>query len=191
MELMERMIKEKGKVLPGNILKVGNFLNQQLDVEFLAEAGREIARLFEGCGVTKIITIEASGIAIATMAAYAMNVPVVIVKKHASANLSSDLYSAQIDSYTHGNTYTAVAAKEYFKADDVILIVDDFLACGNAIKGMMKIINDAGASLAGCAIAIEKCFQKGGDELRSQGIRIESLAMIESMSNDGLTFVRK
>ena len=188
MKLMEEKILECGTVLPGNILKVGNFLNQQLDVDFLTEVGKEIARLYKDAGVTKIMTIEASGIAIAVMAAQAMHVPAVIVKKHPSANLSKDVYFAQIASYTHNNVYTAVVAKEYLNKNDNVLIVDDFLACGNAIKGLKNIIESAGAKLAGCAIAIEKAFQHGGDELRAQGIRIESLAVVESMTDSTITF---
>lgn len=188
MKAMEQKILESGKVLPGNILKVGNFLNQQLDVAFLAEVGKEIARLYKDAGVTKILTIEASGIAIAVLAAESLGVPAVIVKKHSSANQSKDVYTAQIDSFTHGNTYTAAVAKEYLSAEDRILIVDDFLACGNAIKGLKKIIEDAGATLVGCAIAIEKSFQHGGDELRAEGIRVESLAMIDAMTDDSVTF---
>ncbi|MDY3846482.1 MAG: xanthine phosphoribosyltransferase [Eubacteriales bacterium] len=190
MKAMEEKILTCGQVLPGNVLKVGNFLNQQLDVDFLTEVGKEIARLYDGVGVTKIITIEASGIAIAVMAAQAMHVPCVIVKKHSSANQSKDLYTAEIASFTHGNTYTAAVAKEYINSNDNILIVDDFLACGNAIIGMKKIIDDAGAKLAGCAIAIEKCFQNGGNSLRASGIRVESLAMIKSMSENFVEFVK-
>ncbi len=191
MEALEQKILAEGKVLPGNVLKVGSFLNQQLDIAFLRTVGKEIARLFADAGVTKIMTIEASGIAIATLAAVSLGVPAVVVKKHASANQSKDVYSAEIASYTHGNTYTAAVAKEYLLPTDCILIVDDFLACGNAIKGMMEMVNAAGATLAGCAIAIEKKFQGGGDELRAQGIRVESLAMIESMSDSGLQFYHK
>lgn len=191
MKALEQKILAEGKVLPGNVLKVGSFLNQQLDIAFLRTVGEEIARLFADAGVTKIMTIEASGIAIATLAAVSLGVPAVVVKKHASANQSKDVYSAEIASYTHGNTYTAAVAKEYLLPTDRILIVDDFLACGNAIKGMMEMVNAAGATLAGCAIAIEKKFQGGGDELRAQGIRVESLAMIESMSDSGLKFYHK
>lgn len=188
MKAMEEKILTSGKVLPGNILKVGNFLNQQLDVPFLVEVGKEIARLYQNDRVTKILTIEASGIAIAAFAAEALGIPAVIVKKHSSANQSKDVYTAEIASFTHGNTYTAAVAKEYLSSEDRILVVDDFLACGNAIKGLKKIIEDAGASLVGCAIAIEKAFQHGGDELRAEGIRVESLAMVETMTDTAVTF---
>ncbi len=190
MKALEDKILKEGKVLPGHVLKVGSFLNQQLDVPFLQEVGAEVARLFADAGVTKVMTIEASGIAIATLAALSLGVPAVVVKKHASANQSKDVYSAEIASFTHGNVYTAAVAKEYLLPTDRILIVDDFLACGNAIRGMQKMIDDAGATLVGCAIAVEKKFQGGGDELRREGIRIESLAMVDEMTDTSLTFWR-
>ncbi len=190
MKALEEKILKEGKVLPGHVLKVGSFLNQQLDIPFLREVGEEIGRLYADCNVTKVMTIEASGIAIATLAALSLGVPAVVVKKHASANQSKDVYSAEIASYTHGNVYTAAVAKEYLHANDRVLIVDDFLACGNAIRGMQKMIEAAGATLVGCAIAVEKKFQGGGDELRAEGIRIDSLAMIEQMTDDSLTFTQ-
>lgn len=190
MKALEEKILREGTVLPGNILKVGSFLNQQLDVQFLREVGDEIARLFRADGVTKVMTLEASGIAIATLAALSLGVPAVIVKKHASANQSKDVYEAEIASFTHHNTYVAAVAKEYLHASDRILIVDDFLACGNAIRGLMSMIGQAGATLVGCAIAVEKKFQGGGDELRREGIRVESLAMVDSMTDTGLSFYR-
>ena len=190
MKAMEEKILTSGKVLPGNVLKVGNFLNQQLDVNFLTEVGKEMARLFADAGVTKVITIEASGIALATLTAQALGVPAVIVKKHFSANQSKEVYTANIDSFTHKNSYTAVVAREYLNEGDRVLIVDDFLAVGNAIRGLQKILGEAGATLVGCAIAIEKAFQGGGDALRAEGIRVESLAMVESMSDDSVTFRR-
>lgn len=190
MKAMEEKILAEGTVLPGHILKVGSFLNQQLDVQFLREVGEEIARLFCADGVTKVITLEASGIAIATLAALALGVPAVIVKKHASANQSKDVYTAEISSFTHKNVYTAAVAKEYLHASDRVLIVDDFLAQGNAIRGLMQMIEQAGATLVGCAIAVEKKFQGGGDELRAAGIRVESLAMVDRMTDDALTFYR-
>lgn len=190
MKALEDKILREGKVLPGHVLKVGSFLNQQLDVKFLAEMGAEIARLFRDAGVTKVMTIEASGIALATLAALALGVPAVIVKKHASANQSRDVWSAEIASYTHGNVYTAAVAKEYLGEGERVLIVDDFLACGNAIRGMKQMIDAAGATLVGCAIAVEKKFQGGGDALREEGIRVESLAMVDTMTDDALTFFR-
>lgn len=185
--LEEKILKE-GRVLPGNVLKVDGFLNHRIDVGFIAEMGREIAELYKDCPVNKILTIESSGIAIAFAAAAVMNVPVVFAKKHKSSNISDDLYSSQVTSFTHKNTYDAVVGKDFLCEADKILIVDDFLARGNALHGLIDIVNQAGAELMGCAIAIEKGFQNGGDELRAQGIRIDSLALIDSMTESSLTF---
>lgn len=185
--LEERILKE-GRVLPGEVLKVGSFLNQQIDTALLMDMGNEIARLFGDSGVTKILTIESSGIAIAVAAGCSMGVPVVYAKKHASSNMSSDVYTSNVFSYTHQKTYEIAVAKEYINADDTILIVDDFLAMGNALNGLMDITDKAGAKLAGAAIEIEKGFQGGGDALRAKGIRVESLAIIDSMSDTSLTF---
>jgi len=185
---LEDRILAEGKVLPGEILKVGDFLNQQIDPELLMEMGEEIASLYKDAGVTKILTIESSGIAVAFAAGCKMNVPVVFAKKHASINLSDDVLTSKVYSYTHQKTYDIVVSSDYVSKDDTVLIVDDFLAKGNALKGLIEITDKAGAKLAGAAIAIEKGFQGGGDELRRQGIRVESLAIIESMSDDSLTF---
>lgn len=185
--LEERILKE-GRVLPGEILKVGSFLNQQIDTALLMDMGAEIARLYAGSGITKILTIESSGIAVAFAAGCALNAPVVFAKKHASINMSDDIYSSSVFSYTHQQTYDIVVAADYLSPDDTVLIVDDFLAIGNALKGLIDIVGKSGAKLAGAAIAIEKGFQGGGDRLREQGIRVESLAIIESMSDTSLTF---
>ena len=185
---LEDRILAEGKVLPGEILKVGDFLNQQIDPELLMEMGEEIASLYKDAGVTKILTIESSGIAVAFAAGCKMNVPVVFAKKHASINLSDDVLTSKVYSYTHQKTYDIVVSSDYVSKGDTVLIVDDFLAKGNALKGLIEITDKAGAKLAGAAIAIEKGFQGGGDELRRQGIRVESLAIIESMSDDSLTF---
>ena len=185
---LEDRILAEGKVLPGEILKVGDFLNQQIDPELLMDMGAEIASLYKDAGVTKILTIESSGIAVAFAAGFKMGVPVVFAKKHASINLSDDVLTSQVYSYTHQKTYDIVVSSDYISKDDTVLIVDDFLAKGNALKGLIEITDKAGAKLAGAAIAIEKGFQGGGDELRRQGIRVESLAIIESMSDDSLTF---
>lgn len=190
MELLEKRIASDGVVLGGDILKVGSFLNQQLDVDFLMELGAEVARLYAGCGVTKILTIEASGIAVAMAAAAHMHVPVVFAKKMKSANQSADVYSAEITSFTHKNTYEATVAREYLSAADCVLIADDFLATGEALHGLISIVEKAGATLAGCAVAIEKGFQHGGDALREKGIRVESLAIIDAMSADGIVYRR-
>lgn len=185
--LEDRILKE-GRVLPGEVLKVGSFLNQQIDTALLMDMGREIARLYGDAGVTKILTIESSGIAIAVAAGCAMGVPVVYAKKHASSNMSTDVYTSSVFSYTHQRTYDIAVAKEYLSENDTILIVDDFLAMGNALNGLIDIAGKAGAKVAGAAIEIEKGFQGGGDALRAKGFRVESLAIIDSMSDNSLTF---
>ena len=188
MKALEEKILKEGKVLPGNILKVGSFLNHQLDVDFIMEMGREIARLFENSDVTKILTIETSGIAIAVGAAAAMHIPVVFAKKNKTSNISGDVYKTVVHSYTHGTDYTVVVEKDYLKKGDNILIVDDFLANGKALAGLFDIISQSGASAAGAACAIEKGFQRGGDQLRAEGIRVESLAIIDSMEDGNIVF---
>ena len=188
MKRMEEMILKEGKVLPGGVLKVGSFLNQQVDTKFMKEVGEEIARLYKDEGVTKILTIEASGIPIAIAAGFAMEVPVVYAKKNKSSNVSGDSYSTPVKSFTHGDTNNVIVTKEYLSKDDKILIVDDFLAHGSALTGLIDITKQAGASLAGCVAAIEKGFQMGGDKLRAKGYRIESLAIIDEMTDDEIVF---
>lgn len=174
--------------MPGNILKVDYFLNHRLDVKFLMEMGKEISELFADRPVNKILTIETSGIPIAFAAGHYMDVPVVFAKKNKTGNISDDFYSTKVASYTHGTTYDVIISKEFLGSDDNILLIDDFLAKGNALKGLVDIIGQAGATLEGCAIAIEKGFQGGGDELRAQGIKVESLAIIDEMTDDTLRF---
>ncbi len=188
MQALEEKILKEGKVLPGNILKVGNFLNHQLDVDFLMEMGREIARLYKDCGVNKIITIETSGIAIAMAAAAEMHVPVVFAKKNKTSNISSGVYSTMVHSFTHGTDYKVVISKEFLNENDRVLIIDDFLALGNALNGLIDIASQANAKIEGFAIAIEKGFQGGGDKLRNKGYRVESLAIVDDMSDDSLIF---
>lgn len=189
MRSLEEKIIAEGKILPGDILKVGSFLNQQMDVTFIMEMGREIARLYRDCGVTKILTVESSGIAVAFAAAAAMGVPMVFAKKHASANMSGGAYSAPAESYTHGKTYHIVVSEEYLLPTDAVLLVDDFLAVGNALRGLLALCRQADARVVGAAVAIEKWYQQGGDALRSEGLRIESLAKIKSLSTkDGISF---
>ena len=188
MKAMEEKIIREGEVLPGNILKVGNFLNQQIDTAFLKEIGIEIARLYKDSGVSKVFTIEASGIAIAVAAAYELDVPVVFAKKNRSDNISGGTYTAKVDSFTHKTTNTIVVSQEFINKGDKILIVDDFLANGNALVGLCQIVEQADAEVAGAAIAIEKGFQRGGDSLREKGLRVESLAIVESMTDDGIVF---
>ena len=188
MELMEQKIREEGKVLPGGILKVGSFLNQQIDTDFLEEIGQEIARLFAGCGVTKVLTIESSGIAIGAAAGMALKVPMVFAKKHKTSNVDGSVYSTTVHSYTHNTDYTVVVSSDYLLPTDRILLVDDFLANGKALMGLIDLVHQAGATLVGASCAVEKGFQGGGDALRAQGIRVESLAVIESMSDTDITF---
>ena len=188
MKALENKILTEGRVLPGDILNVGSFLNQQMDVDFLMEMGREIAGLFAESGVTRIVTIESSGIAIAVAAGAAMHVPVVFAKKHRSGNVSGEVYRTVIHSYTHGVDYGVVLAKDYLGKDDRVLLVDDFLANGMALEGLIDMVEQAGAELAGVAIAVEKGFQHGGDRLREKGVRVESLAIIDSMENGKLKF---
>ncbi|MBO5059430.1 MAG: xanthine phosphoribosyltransferase [Clostridia bacterium] len=188
MKALEEKILKEGKVLAGGVLKVGSFLNQQIDTAFLKEMGAEIARLYRDSGVNKILTIEASGIAIAVAAAYEMNVPVVFAKKNKSSNVSGDIYSSKVESFTHRTVNSIVVSKEFISKGDRILIVDDFLANGNALLGLSELITQAGATVVGAAIAIEKGFQKGGDELRAKGMRIESLAIVDCMTESGIEF---
>ena len=190
MHLMEEKILKEGTVLPGGILKVGNFLNQQIDTDFLRQMGDEIACLYEGCGVTRILTIESSGIAIAAAAGMAMHVPVVFAKKHKSSNVDGYVYSTVVHSFTHGTDYNVVVSCDYLPEGEQVLLVDDFLANGNALQGLIDLVEQAGATVVGAAIAIEKGFQKGGDELRAQGYRVESLAIVESMREGEIRFRR-
>lgn len=188
MTALEEKILREGTVLPGDILKVDCFLNHQIDVPFLMEIGKEIAGLYSESGVNKILTIETSGIPIAFATAQYMNVPVVFAKKDKSGNISDKFYSARVESFTRKNVYDAVVSKEYLASTDNVLVIDDFLAKGNALNGLIDIINQAGAKLVGCAIAIEKGFQGGGDELRNSGVRVDSLAIVESMTDTSLEF---
>ncbi|HAL19974.1 MAG TPA: xanthine phosphoribosyltransferase [Ruminococcaceae bacterium] len=188
MKALEEKILKEGKVLPGNILRVGSFLNHQIDVDFTMEMGKEIAGLFANDGVNKILTIETSGIPIAVAAGAAMHVPVVFAKKHKSSNVSGEVLSTVVHSYTHGTDYTVVVEKDYLSKSDNVLIVDDFLANGKALKGLIDIIAQAGASVAGASCAIEKGFQKGGDELRADGIKVCSLAIIDNMDDCKISF---
>lgn len=188
MVALEEKILKEGKVLPGNILKVGSFLNHQIDVDFIMEMGGEIARLFGGEKITKILTIETSGIPIAVAAGAAMHLPVVFAKKHKTSNVSGNVYKTVVHSYTHGTDYTVVVESDYLSREDKVLIIDDFLANGKALKGLLDIVAQAGASSAGAVCAIEKGFQHGGDELRADGIRVESLAIIDSMEDGKIVF---
>ena len=183
MELLKERIRKDGKVKEGNVLKVDSFLNHQMDVELFNEMGREFKRLFAGCPINKILTIEASGIGIACIVAQHFQVPVVFAKKTQSINIDGEVYSTKIESFTHKRVYDVIVSKKYITPSDHILIIDDFLANGCAVQGLINLIRDAGATVEGVGIAIEKGQQSGGKMLRSQGIRVESLAVIESMDD--------
>ena len=183
MKLLEDRIRKDGVVKPGNILKVDSFLNHQMDVELFNKMGEEFRRLYADAPITKILTIEASGIGIACIAAQHFHVPVVFAKQSQSVNLDGEMYTAKIESFTHKRTYDVIVAKKFISPDDHILIIDDFLANGCACLGLIDIIRSAGATVEGVGIAVEKGFQKGGELIRKQGIRVESLAIIESMDD--------
>ena len=188
MKAMEKKILEEGKVLPGGILKVGSFLNQQIDTSFLGEMAKEFAKLYADAGVNKVLTIESSGIAIAAAVALEMGVPMVFAKKHKSSNVDGKVYTAVVHSYTHGTDYTIVVSSDYLGEKDRVLLVDDFLANGKALVGLTELVRQAGGTVVGAAIAIEKGFQGGGDALRAEGVRVESLAIVDSMTDDAITF---
>ena len=190
MKKMEEKILAEAAILPGGVLKVGSFLNQQVDTVFMKEIGEEIADLFGDDEISKILTIESSGIPIAISAGFAMGVPVVYAKKNKSSNISGDCYTTPVKSFTHGDTNNVVVTKEYISPDDRILIVDDFLAHGSALNGLIDIVGQAGATVVGCVAAIEKGFQMGGDSLRAKGYRVESLAIVDEMTDSEITFRR-
>ena len=190
MLLMEEKILKEGSVLPGGVLKVGSFLNQRIDTVFLGEIGREIARLYAGEGVNKILTVEASGIAIAAAAALEMRVPMVFAKKHRTSNVDGSVLSAPVHSFTHNTDYDIMVSRDYLGPGDRVLLVDDFLANGAALRGLLELAHSAGAEVAGAAVAIEKSFQGGGERLREAGVRVEALARISAMEDGEITFVR-
>ncbi|MCD7868785.1 MAG: xanthine phosphoribosyltransferase [Clostridiales bacterium] len=188
MELLKERILKDGTVKPGNVLKVDSFLNHQMDIQLINEIGKEFKRLFSDCPVTKILTIEASGIGIACIAAQYFNVPVVFAKKTHTINLDGETYSARVQSFTHQTVYDVILSKKYLGPEDHVLLIDDFLANGCALQGLIEIVNEAGATLEGAGIVIEKGFQSGGKIIRDMGVRLESLAIIDSMSDSSLTF---
>lgn len=189
MERLKERIRRDGHIRGHDVLKVDSFLNHQIDVDFLGEMGKEFARRFQGEHVTKILTIEASGIGIACIAAQSFGVPVVFAKKTATRNIDGDVYTSQVESFTHKRTYDIMVSKEFLKGNDRILLIDDFLANGKALEGLCQLVREAGATLVGAGIVIEKGFQPGGERLRGQGIRIESLARIKTMDeNTGIEF---
>ncbi len=190
MKLLEDAIRSKGRVYPGNVLKVDSFLNHQIDVGLVDSLGKEFYDKFEDRGITKILTIEASGIAIACAAARYFEVPVVFAKKSQSLNIGNDVYTSRVSSYTHGKNYDVTVSRNYLLGTDKVLLIDDFLALGNAMKGLIEICDQAKASIAGIGICIEKGFQPGGDDLRKMGYDVVSLAIIDSMNEDGTIVFR-
>ena len=188
MRELEEKIKREAEVLPGGVLKVGTFLNQQIDTDMLKSMAKEVERLFAGCAVDKVLTVEASGIAFATAVAMELGVPFVFAKKHPSANVSGEQYHAPVYSFTHNKTYDIAVSKPYIKKGERVLIADDFLANGNALKGLIDIVGQAEATVVGCVAEIEKGFQGGGDALRAQGYKVESLAIVESMDDGVIVF---
>ncbi len=188
MKALEDRIRADAQILGGNVLKVSSFLNHQIDPDLMTELGEEVARLYANEGVTKILTIEASGIAVAMAVGSAMHLPVLFAKKHRTSNVSGAVLQTTVHSFTHGIDYTVVVESAYLNSDDKVLIVDDFLANGMAIRGLLHLTRQAGAEAAGIAVAIEKGFQDGGRQLREQGLRVESLAIVEHMDESGVTF---
>ena len=187
-ELKQRIIKD-GRLKEGNILKVDNFLNHQMDIALFNTMGKEFYRLFGDQGVNKILTIEASGIGIACVAAQYFDVPVVFAKKTQSANIDGDVYTTKVESFTHKRVYDIIVSKKFLNKEDRVLIIDDFLAKGSALNGLCHLVHDSGATLVGAGIAIEKGFQEGGDLIRGQGVRVESLAIIDKMDVEtGIVF---
>jgi xanthine phosphoribosyltransferase len=183
MKLLEDRIRKDGIVKPGNVLKVDSFLNHQMDVNLFAQMGDEWKRLFEGEKIDKILTIEASGIGIACVAAERFGVPVVFAKKTQSVNIDGEVYATKVESFTKKRVYDVIVSKKYLQKGERILIIDDFLANGCAVAGLIDLIQNAGAEVVGVGIAIEKGFQNGGKHIREMGIRLESLAIVESMDD--------
>lgn len=188
MELLKERILKDGLIKPGNVLKVDSFLNHQMDIDLINEIGKEFRRRFPSDKITKILTIEASGIGIACIAAQYFNVPVVFAKKSQSINLDGDIYSTKVESFTHKKVYDVILSKKFLDSNDHVLVIDDFLANGCALMGLIDLIQKAGATIEGAGIVIEKGFQQGGAMIREKGIHLESLAIIKSMSDTSLEF---
>jgi len=189
MELLEKRIRKEGKVFEGDVLKVDSFLNHQIDIRLYQEIGKEFFRLFGDCGVTKILTIEASGIGIACVTAQFFDVPVIFAKKSKTKNIAGDVYTAKVESFTHGKVYDIILSRDFLRAGERVLLIDDFLANGKALEGLIQLVEEAGAVIVGAGICVEKAFQPGGDRLRERGIRVESLARIKAMSpTEGIEF---
>lgn len=184
MDLLKQKILDEGEVYEGNILKVDGFLNHRIDIPFMRMVGKEFHRLYKDEGVNKILTIEASGIAIGALVAQEFECPLVFAKKTKTKNIAGDVYTSKVESFTHGTAYDIIVSKRFLNKNDRVLIVDDFLAIGNALNGLIDLVKASGAELAGCGVVIEKGFQHGGDKLRENGIRVESLAIVESMDHE-------
>lgn len=183
MKLLEDRIRRDGVVKEGNVLKVDRFLNHQMDIELFQEIGKEFKRRFANENVNKILTIEASGIEIACIAAESFHVPVVFAKKTQTKNIAGEVYTTQVESFTHGRIYDIIVSKEFLGKGDRVLLIDDFLANGKALEGLAQLVQDSGAELVGAGVVIEKGFQRGGDAIRAKGIHLESLAIVESMND--------
>ena len=181
MQLLKDRIRKDGKIKEGNVLKVDSFLNHQMDVKLFQEIGKEFKRRFEGEEITKILTIEASGIGIACVAAEVFDVPVVFAKKTQTKNIAGDVYTTKVESFTHGRVYDIIVSREFLGKGDKVLLIDDFLANGKALEGLAELVKKSGAELVGAGVVIEKGFQVGGDIIRSKGFHLESLAIVESM----------
>lgn len=181
MQLLKDRIRKDGKIKEGNVLKVDSFLNHQMDVKLFQEIGKEFKRRFVDEEITKILTIEASGIGIACVAAEVFDVPVVFAKKTQTKNIAGDVYTTKVESFTHGRVYDIIVSKEFLGKGDKVLLIDDFLANGKALEGLAELVTKSGAELVGAGVVIEKGFQVGGDIIRSKGIHLESLAIVESM----------
>ena len=181
MKLLEERIQRDGTVKEGNILKVDSFLNHQMDIDMFVEIGKELRKRFAGEEINKILTIEASGIGIACIVAQYFHVPVVFAKKTKTKNIAGDVYTSQVESYTHGRIYDIIVSKDFLGPEDKVLLIDDFLANGKALEGLAQLVQDAGATLVGAGVVVEKGFQRGGDAIRARGIHLESLAIVESM----------
>lgn len=184
MKLLEERIRKDGVVKKGNILKVDSFLNHQMDITLFAEMGKEWKRLFAEKTINKILTIEASGIGIACIVAQEFGVPVVFAKKTQTLNIDGAVYSSKIHSFTHNKDYDVIVSKKFLGEEDHVLIIDDFLANGCALEGLIRIVKDSGATLEGIGIAVEKGFQEGGKKIRDTGVQLESLAIVESMDDE-------
>ena len=181
MKLLKDRILKDGVIKPGNILKVDSFLNHQMDIDLINEIGKEFKRRFADCPITKILTIEASGIGIACVVAEIFDVPVVFAKKTQTKNIAGDVYTTKVESFTHGRVYDIIVSREFLGKGDKVLLIDDFLANGKALEGLAELVKKSGAELVGAGVVIEKGFQVGGDIIRSKGIHLESLAIVESM----------